>query len=113
LAWAGSPLWGSTAPPQAPLRVNDCYLLGQEDRTHGARAQTADNAKTAGELTGKLRFGFGGLGGGRSAIARTELNLRSKGPSMSQWINDSMSQLRKSWPTPVNILSLDNTPPLW
>ena len=50
-------------------------LLGEEDRTHAARAQAADNAKTAGESGGKLRFGFRGLGGKASAVARTELNI--------------------------------------
>jgi hypothetical protein len=50
-------------------------LLGKEDRTHAALTQAADNAKSAGELTGKLRFGFRGLGGERSAVARTELNI--------------------------------------
>jgi hypothetical protein len=50
-------------------------LLGEEDRTHGARAQAANNAKPAGELTGKLSFGFRGLGGEVSAVARTELNI--------------------------------------
>jgi hypothetical protein len=55
--------------------VADRDLFGEEDRTHGARAQAADNAKTAGELTGKLRFGFRGLGGEVSAIARTEISV--------------------------------------
>jgi hypothetical protein len=50
-------------------------LLGEEDRTHGARAQAADDAKTAGELAGKLRFGFRGLSGKVSAVAETELNI--------------------------------------
>jgi hypothetical protein len=50
-------------------------LLGEEDRAHAARAQAADNAKPAGQLTGKLRFGFRGLSGELSAVARTELNL--------------------------------------
>ena len=49
-------------------------LLREEDRTHRARAQAADNAKSAGELTGKLRLGFRGLSGEVSAVARTELN---------------------------------------
>ena len=50
-------------------------LLGEEDRTHAARAQAADNAKTAGQSSGKLRFGLRGLGGELSAVARTELNI--------------------------------------
>jgi hypothetical protein len=53
--------------------VADRDLLGEEDRPHAARA--ADNAKSAGELTGKLRFGFRGLSGEVSAVARTELNI--------------------------------------
>jgi hypothetical protein len=32
-------------------------------------------------------------------------------PSMDEWINDSISQLKKSWATPVGILSLDNALP--
>ena len=32
---------------------------------------------------------------------------------MSKWINDSMSQLKTSWATPVNVFSLDNASPLW
>jgi hypothetical protein len=36
---------------------------------------------------------------------------------MSQWINDSMSQLKKSWARSVSLrmdtMSLDNAPPLW
>ena len=50
-------------------------LLGEEDRTHAARAEPADDAKTAGELTGKLRLGLRGWGGKPSAVVRTELNI--------------------------------------
>jgi len=50
-------------------------LLGEEDRTHAARAQAADKAKTAGQSGGKLRLGCRGLGGERSAVAGTELNV--------------------------------------
>jgi hypothetical protein len=32
---------------------------------------------------------------------------------MSQWINDSMSQLKKSWARHVDMMSLDNASPLW
>ena len=45
----------------------------------------------------------------RSACGR----YRGKGPSMSQWINDSMSQLKKPWASHVDTMSLDNAPPLW
>jgi hypothetical protein len=50
-------------------------LLGEEDRTHAARAQAADNAKSAGQLTGKLRLGLRGLSGKASPVAGTELNV--------------------------------------
>jgi hypothetical protein len=50
-------------------------LLGEEDWTHAARAQAADKAKTTRESSGKLRFGFRGLRGKASAVARTELNI--------------------------------------
>jgi hypothetical protein len=50
-------------------------LLGEENRTHGARAQAADNTKAAGESSGKLRLGIRGLSGEASAVARTELNI--------------------------------------
>jgi len=50
-------------------------LLGEEDCTHGARAQAADNAKSARESGGKLRFGLRGLSGQASAVAGTELNI--------------------------------------
>ena len=55
--------------------VADRDLLGEEDRAHAACAQAADKAKTTGELTGKLRLGFRGLGGKVSTVARTELNI--------------------------------------
>jgi hypothetical protein len=55
--------------------VADRDLLGEEDRTHAARAQAADKAKTAAESGSKLRFGFRGLSGKASAVARTELNI--------------------------------------
>ena len=59
-------------------------LLGEENRTHAACAQAADNAKTAGESSGKLRLGFRGLGGEGSAVARTEHKIiRSK--SAGKW----------------------------
>ena len=38
-------------------------------------------------------------------------NKRGKGPSMNQWINESMSQSKKLWATPVNIFLL-TTPAL-
>ena len=49
-------------------------LLGEEDRTHAARAQTAHDAKTSRESGGKLRFGFRGLGHELTAVTRTELD---------------------------------------
>jgi hypothetical protein len=55
--------------------VADRDLLGEENRTHAARAQAADNAKTAGESSGKLRFGFRGFHGEASAVARTEIRV--------------------------------------
>jgi len=55
--------------------VADRGLLGEEDRTHRARAQTADNAKSTGQPRGKLRFGFRGLSGEVSAVARAELDI--------------------------------------
>jgi len=50
-------------------------LLGGEDTSDGARAQSADKARTGTELTGKLCFGFRCLRGERSAVARKELKI--------------------------------------
>ena len=40
--------------------------------THAARAQAADKPETAGQPSGKLRFGFRGLSGEGSAVSWTE-----------------------------------------
>jgi len=48
------------------------HLLGEKDRTDASFAQASDNAKTAGQSSGKLRLGFRGLGGEASAVTWTE-----------------------------------------
>jgi hypothetical protein len=55
--------------------VSHPNLLSQENRTHPARAQAADNAKTTGQSAGKLHLGWRGQSGKQSAVARTELNI--------------------------------------
>ncbi len=40
------------------------------------------------------------------------LKKKRQVPSMSQWINDPMSQFKKPWARDVDTLPLDNAPPM-
>ncbi len=65
--------------------VADRDLLGEEDRAHAARAQAADDVKTAGQSGGKIGVDLDSrvrgndameaVRGKRSAVARTELDI--------------------------------------
>ncbi len=70
---AGPELWPCGFSTALRLPLGRTPFGSTQDRAHGARAQAADKAKSEGELTGKLRFGFRGLDSELSAVARTEI----------------------------------------